>query len=210
MSRERLDGHLRRYYGSQQLDATTLERLKQLAQVETRAEVPESSTHGSQGRRRFASRLLGATTAVAALVLLTFVLPALRSDPVARPEALAGSIAREIALNHVKNLTVEFPAEGYPGLREQMGKLDFSLRSPEHTGGGGAFRVIGGRYCSIQGQLAAQIKLEDGAGRLLTLYQTDFSEDFEGLSMQQRELEGIQIRIWREGDLLFGLAASEI
>jgi len=70
--------------------------------------------------------------------------------------------------------------------------------------------MLGGRYCSIQGRLAAQIKLEDEAGRVLTLYQTRFSEAFEGISEQRCELDGIQVRIWREGGLLFGLAGSEI
>ena len=209
MSREHMDDHLRRYYGSRQLDATTLERLKHLALLETRAEAPESPGSGYTGRRRIASRVAGVAAAAAALILLPLVFPGLRGAGVEGPEALAGSILREIALNHSKNLTVEFSADGYPGLREQMGKLDFSLRPPRRLSGGG-FQMLGGRYCSIQGRLAAQIKLEDEAGRVLTLYQTDFSEDFEGLSEQRRELDGIQIRIWREGGLLFGLAGSEI
>ena len=70
--------------------------------------------------------------------------------------------------------------------------------------------MLGGRYCSIQGRLAAQIKLEDEHGSVLTLFQTNFDERFDGLTEVQRELDGIRIRVWREGDLLFALAGSEI
>ena len=168
-----------------------------------------SSRGGYTGRRRVVSRIAGVAAAAAALILLPFVFSELRGPGVDDPTALADSILREIALNHSKNQKVEFSADDYPGLREQMDRLDFTLLSPRRISGR-ELQMLGGRYCSLQGRLAAQIKLEDEAGRVLTLYQTSFSGGFEGLSEQRRELDGIQIRIWREGDLLFGLAGPEI
>ncbi|MAE97351.1 MAG: hypothetical protein CL910_22100 [Deltaproteobacteria bacterium] len=166
---------------------------------------PSSFRGGSRGRRRIASRWVGA--AAAALILLPFLFFELRGSEPHDPAALAGSIRHEIVLNHRKNLAVEFDAEDYLGLREQMDRLDFALLRPQRFGGG-ELQLLGGRYCSLQGRMAAQLKLEDEEGRVLTLYQTGFGEVFEGLPEEQRELDGIPIRIWREGDLLFGLAGA--
>ncbi|MAE95782.1 MAG: hypothetical protein CL910_14085, partial [Deltaproteobacteria bacterium] len=160
MSREPLDDHLRRFYDAQEVDPTVLERLKQLAALEN-----EGAGPGARAKRSPRGRLVMAAAALAALVLVALFVPGLRDGGSGGPEALAGSILREIALNHSKNLTVEFAAVGYPRLREQMAELDFSLRAPRRTPGGD-LHMLGGRYCSIQGRLAAQIKLEDERGRV--------------------------------------------
>lgn len=212
MSHENLDAHLRRYYSSQEIDSGVLGRLKRLADLQQGG----AGSVGSGGRRaasrRFWSGAAVTTAAAAALVLSFLVFPGLRGLPgieTGSSEALAGRVLREIALNHSKNLAVEFAAIEYPRLREQMAELDFSLRAPRRDDvTGGELRMLGGRYCSIQGRLAAQIKLEDEHGRVLTLYQTSLGEHFDGLPELQRELDGIQIRVWREDDLLFALARS--
>ncbi len=210
MSRQHLDDHLRRYYGSQEVDQLVLGRLKRLANLQKAGVESISSEERSTASRRLRSRVaVTSAAAAAALVLLFLVFPGLRGAGTEGTESLADSIVREIALNHSKNLAVEFAAIEYPRLREQMGELDFPLRPPRHIAGG-ELRMLGGRYCSIRGRLAAQIKLEDEHGRVLTLYQTSFDEHFDGLPELQREQDGIRIRVWREGDLLFALAGSEI
>ncbi|MAG32408.1 MAG: hypothetical protein CL908_16120 [Deltaproteobacteria bacterium] len=211
MSREHLDGHLRRHYGSQKLDPVILERLNRLADLE-RAGRGSGSLDGPRapGGRGGLRRVAVAAAAVAAVVLVSFVFPGLMNRGFfGGGEALTGSILREIALNHGKDLAVEFSAAGYPRLREQMAELDFALRPSRHLAAE-ELEMLGGRYCSIQGRLAAQIKLEDEHGSVLTLFQTNFDERFDGLTEVQRELDGIRIRVWREGDLLFALAGSEI
>lgn len=213
MSREHLDHHIRRYYGSQEVDARVLDRLKRLAALEDSG--PDSDS--PVGRRAFGytrgpslgSRVVVAAAAVLGLALLPSILFEFGESGTGGVEALAASILREVALNHEKNLKVEFSAIGYSRLREQMGELDFALRSPQRVASG-KLQVRGGRYCSIQGRLAAQIKLEDEHGRILTLYQTGFDERFSGLPELRTELNGVQVRVWREGNLLFALAGSEL
>jgi hypothetical protein len=210
MSRQHLDDHLRRYYGSQEIDPLVLGRLKRLADLQKPGAGSICPDGRSATRRRLRSRVAVASAAVAAaLVLLFFASPGFRGAGTEGSQALADSILREIALNHSKNLMVEYAAIEYPRLREQMGELDFPLRAPRQITRG-KLRMLGGRYCSIRGRLAAQIKLEDEHGRVLTLYQTSFDEHFDGLPELQREQDGIQIRVWREDDLLFALAGSEI
>jgi len=207
MSRDSLDDPLRRYYASQELDPAVLGRLKRLADLQNADDGSIDSGGRHIGGRSFRSRLLVATAAAAALVVGLLVFPGLRGVGIEGSEALAGSILREIALNHGKNLAVEFAAVEYAQLSQQMVELDFPLRSPRDVADG-ELRMLGGRYCSIQGRLAAQIKLEDEDGRIRTLYQTSFDEHFDGLPDLERELDGIRIRVWREDDLLFALAGS--
>ena len=199
MSRETLSEHLRRYYVEAELPAGTLERLARLAAARADAR-PERRG----GAFRPPSPALAVAVLAASVVLALVGIWLLRA-PAAGHVLQADAIAAEIALNHSKNLAIEFPAKGYAELREQMDKLDFTLRPPGLPGLRG-LRIVGGRYCSIQGHLAAQIKLEDDAGRRVTLYQTRFADGFAGLPEGDRELEGLRIRIWRDGDLLLGIA----
>jgi anti-sigma factor RsiW len=202
MSRKTLSDYLRHYYEEKELPAETRERLARLAGA--RADAWPDRPGGASRSRPPA--LVAA--AVAASVVLALVGIQLLRAPSAQGDALAAAIAAEIALNHSKNLAVEFPAKGYAELRDQMEELDFTLHPPSLPGARG-LRVVGGRYCSIQGQLAAQIKLEDDAGRLVTLYETRFVRGFAGLSEGDLDLQGLRIRIWRDGDLLLGLARSD-
>ena len=210
MSGEFLDDHLRHHYGSQKIDPIILSRLGRLANLEKAGDGSTVSGGRRTPRRRILSRIAMAAASVAALVLFSLILPDLWQAGSEGSDVLSGSILREVALNHRKNLAIEFSGIGYPRLREQMVDLDFSLRPPRRQFMLGELRMLGGRYCSIQGRMAAQIKLEDQYGRVLTLYQTSFGEHFEGLPELQRELDGIQIRVWREDDLLFALAGTEI
>ncbi len=207
MSPGNLDRHLRDHYASEKIDPRVLDRLRRLAALEKAESGARASKFLPKPRQRRFARFLLAAAAVVALFLLP--LSFLDSERVGMPgaEPLASSILREVALNHNKNLGVEFPADGYAELRQQMGELDFSLRAPRRVADRG-LEMIGGRYCSIQGRLAAQIKLQYDGGRILTLYQTAIDEFFEGLPEFMREEDGVQIRVWREDGLLFALAGS--
>ena len=116
---------------------------------------------------------------------------------------LTEGVAEEIALNHSKHLKPVFFGVGYGALGSQMAKLDFELVTPAQLQG---FELVGGRYCSIRGKIAAQIKLTDEAGREHTLYVV--SARGELLNVQEREqvFGDVVVTTWREGDLLFGLA----
>ena len=190
--------HTRHYYEGHSLPPAALERL--VALERERAGSPLRS-------RRSLLRIAAAAGLAAALALAAFGLRE-RSGPGTAPDALAGAIAGEISLNHLKNLSVEFAAGRYAELAGRMDKLDFRVVRPA-AGGHRWLRVLGARYCSIQGQIAAQIKLEDARGRTLTLYETRFTQALESVGPGVQRRDGIRIEIWREGDVLFGLASPE-
>jgi len=82
-----------------------------------------------------------------------------------------------------------------------MSKLDFSLIHSKKSDIQN-LQLLGARYCSIQGELAA---LEDKIGRTYTLYQSPVTDDLLGLKAGERVQDGLRLKLWREAGLFFGL-----
>lgn len=116
-------------------------------------------------------------------------------------------LVKEIALNHNKALAPEFQANSIVQLNGKMSKLDFILANTQVVSDKG-LRITGARYCSIQGNIAAQIKLDDPGGNRYTLYQTATTAELEKIATGS-ELNGdIRITVWREKGIFYGLAES--
>lgn len=196
MVNQRLSEHLHAYYEGESLPSEKLTHLLDMAETvrdEGRKEhTPRKKMILSSVRppRRFTSVLL---LALAAMMVLFFFQPS--SDVRQR-------VAKEAVLNHNKGLSVEFSSEDYADLRRKMSKLDFALVNPKRIDPE-RFRVFGGRYCSIQGELAAQIKFQDETGRIYTLYQTALTGDLKNLKTGTLQQDGLQLTLWQEAGLFF-------
>jgi hypothetical protein len=116
-------------------------------------------------------------------------------------------VAREIAMNHERALQPDIVCESYETLLARMGKLDFAPREPERLAGGD-YTLIGARYCSLLGNIAVQLRLQDKDGRNLTLYQARDGDAFDNVRATETRLDGIRIQLWREGGLIVGLAGG--
>lgn len=203
---------IREHYEAEALRPEVLDRLRLLA------DLPDRSSRRA-GRDRWARRAaMGGILAAAAAVLVLALRP---GGLPAHPSAQI--IAEEIALNHRKDLAVEFTTSAYPELAGHMEKLDFVPADA-----GDDYRLIGARYCSIQGRIAAQLKLSDDTGGVHALYQTRWDDRYDRLLDGQSgaprdipsdreteirsgiriDLDDVEVRLWRQGDLLFGLATS--
>lgn len=115
-------------------------------------------------------------------------------------------VLTEIAMNHHKRLNVEVASDQYQVVQEKLDRLDFSI-FPDRKDLIDNYTLIGGRYCSIHGGLAAQLKVRDKvSGELLTLYVTKLTDELEGITPLNTELDGVQIRLWKENGRFFALA----
>ena len=174
--------HLKTYYGEKRLAPSKVAELNALAR-------------GAEGP------LWGLITLAASCLIATALLLSLFSGP-----DPGRHVAREIALNHAKAFSPEFQTGSYETLRGRMKKLDFELSKP------GRFvdaemTLLGARYCSLQGSVAAQLKLRDEAGRICTLYEVRGDVPaFDYVGEEMHALSSLSIRLWREGNLLYGLA----
>ncbi len=122
-------------------------------------------------------------------------------------EDLLADVAQEVALNHNKQMANEYVENSYGALARVMTKLDFELSFParlQQT----AYQVVGARYCSIQGKIAAQIKLVDEAGESITLYQTQLNDDLALLDGQHYIADKVAVQNWQEGGVFFSLAST--
>ncbi|MDA8019292.1 MAG: hypothetical protein MPN21_17770 [Thermoanaerobaculia bacterium] len=180
-----VDRQVRAYYGAQALSPDRAREILRLA--ETR-----------RSHRRWRLALAVAATLVVAIgtVLLRGALA---------ERALGDRVAAEVAMNHTKDLDVEIAAASYPELGAALDKLTFPLTEPSKLAN---HDLLGGRYCSIQAQLAAQLKVRADDGRTATLYVTELTPGLVSLSGARREVDGIAIEMWSENGLLFALAET--
>ena len=116
-------------------------------------------------------------------------------------------VLAEIAMNHKKHLSVEVSASDFEAVGRALDRLDFPLRSPARLAPG--LELLGGRYCSIQGRLAAQLKLRDQeSGAVRTLYAAELTPELAGVPRITAVYEGVEITLWAEDQVFFGYAAD--
>ena len=110
-------------------------------------------------------------------------------------------VAKEIAMNHNKQLAVEYSSDNLSDLGNKLNKLDFKLANAA-SGIPGDYELIGGRYCSIQGNLAAQLKIENlESNKVETLYISEINGELEKIRPTDVNMEGVNIRIWKKDGL---------
>ena len=121
-------------------------------------------------------------------------------------------IAAEVAKNHIKMKPLEVQTSELSQLRDYFTELDFTPVSSSRIGE--KKLMIGGRYCSIQGLTAAQIRFVDK--QPLTLYQVQYDKALYGelpsVDVGQQPIElverGVAVSIWIEKGLLMATARS--
>jgi hypothetical protein len=183
----RLDEQLKSHYEKKHLPGESLDRIL-------------DSTESTGHRRIWLTAI--ATAAVLLIAFGFYEGNVLKRD-------LASRVFQEIAMNHEKALDIEVASVDYRELQGQMDRIDFEI-SPgtEFTG---TYSLIGGRYCSIQGGLAAQLKVKHaGTGIVHTLYVTRLTSTLEPLPEQARNHGNTHIKLWKDGLRLFALAGGPV
>lgn len=127
--------------------------------------------------------------------------------------ALDERIGNEVAKNHIHLKPLEIKTSNIKTVGVFFTKLGFlPIESSLLTGS--TKNLIGGRYCSIQGITAAQLRLKDSkTGQVQSLYQTIYDEKtFSGLPLLKENQnpvtvysKGLAVDIWVEKGILFAL-----
>ena len=127
-------------------------------------------------------------------------------------------IAEEVVHNHLKMKPLEVTSHSLQDLRVYFSQLDFPLRDSNIIAGGN-LNLLGGRYCSIQGITAAQLRLRDEkTGDLETVYQAPYNKELfrelpnlqEGQTPVRHFINGIGVDIWVEKGILFARTYSKL
>ena len=131
-------------------------------------------------------------------------------------QVLLQSIAEEVADNHLKLKPLEVQGDDLPSVLGYFTNLDFQLlASPRITANSGD-RLLGGRYCTIQGIDAAQLRVAASDGTLSTWYEATLPADElkripdwdAGGQPAEFVVRGVDIRIWQENGIVFAEAKA--
>ncbi len=192
------------HLNSKQLSA---QQLKSLQQLET-----------ADNRHNSLLLPLVKITGVACLVLLTlFGFSFFRQDYPTHI-SLEQRIAQEVATNHLKLKPLETKSQNMQGIKQYFKQLNFLPVEPEFLQQSRQI-LLGGRYCSIQGVSAAQLRLKNNkTGQIQSLYETQYDphvfKNIPQLEHNEKPLtvyaKGVKVNIWVEKDILFALTESTI
>lgn len=181
---------------------------KQLAQLQQRIQSSEVKPTVNQFSR---FKLAGLLAAVFFTALFTAML--LPRMDVVEKQSMVQLIASEVVKNHLNLKPLEVHTNNIDGLIHYFTQLDFLLR-PSREVSDFKDSLLGGRYCSLQGITAAQLRLKTPTSRTAnTLYQTEYRKAVFGplpdIDQNQRPLvawaKGIKVRIWVEKGVLFAV-----
>lgn len=175
------------------------------AQLSALQALKESKKRPNSLRHYYLAGTLAASLVVLAL-LLVFIQPVTQKD-------LVHEIAAEVVQNHLHLKPLEVVSPDLDDLRNYFNRLDFrpvESRYLQETG----LQLAGGRYCSLQGITAAQLRFTKmGSDQLHTLYQVSYDpEVFQKLPLYDQGeapvstfVNGIKVTLWVEKGILFAL-----
>ncbi len=142
---------------------------------------------------------------VAALSLMMVIFISL---PFVRGENLSRQVINEIAYNHNKQMAMEVTTPELIKITGYLSQLGFSLIKSRHLPDN-EWELLGGRYCSIQGKLAAQLKLRNLSDNgIYTFYQALLPDAMTNLKQHESYVDGVKVSLWQENNLLLGLAGQ--
>lgn len=162
-------------------------------------ELSTVSTFSFQSKLKWA--LTGGFSFLAIAIVLAIAINTTR-------EPLILKIAKEVSYNHNKQIPSEIVSNDHTFISKFLDRLDFSIQKSKNLSE--RYVLVGGRYCSIQGHIAAQLKLQiEGTASSFTLFQFKAPDSF-GLSDQvhTENVNGVEVKIWQEGPIGFALAKS--
>lgn len=197
MSHETLKDSIKQAYYQYSLPE---DRMEQLLSLQTMQEEGRGSQEGYPIKRKW---LMPIVACACLLVAWLFIAPQLEG------RALLESIADEVAMNHIKLKPLEVKGHNLHEVGAFFSRLNF------HPIESSAFQVpssqlIGGRYCSIKGEIASQLRYKNQQGGTVTLYQALLSAGLFkkipnidiGEPPKKLVSRGLMIKIWSEKGLV--------
>lgn len=128
------------------------------------------------------------------------------------PDAsIAQRIAQEVASNHLKLKPLEVQGDSIEQTQTFFAKLDFKLVTDSEVLRERPWTLKGGRYCSIQGEDAAQLRFASaGSSEPISVYMSPYDPQklgtFPNPRLGQKPLrvdaKGIEVLIWVEKNVL--------
>ncbi len=205
----------------QQLKQTTIDKFEEIElnadqlialeqQIDAAKSAHESPQHAPH--KAFAWPVWSVVSAALILMIGLFLVNSLQRQNASSD--LLEAIALEVASNHLKLKPLEVKSQNLRQVLSYFDRLDFQLVESASIAGKAGDRLLGGRYCSIQGIDAAQLRVRSVDGELSTWYEATLPPDKlkhipnldTGAAPAVIAAKGLQVRIWRRHGVVFAHA----
>jgi hypothetical protein len=121
------------------------------------------------------------------------------------PREIASTVARAAAEGHNERQELEFRVSRTAELRRVMKSLDFAPVEPDMMARMN-MHIVGARYTTLEGVIAAQILYLDPKGEPCTLYLARPVEKLSRIATGEHSVDGLRVSVWREKGLVMVLA----
>ena len=187
-----IDDRLRDHYRGLQLNAQELQN------------IAHSGSHKGRFSSAFTSwKLGGFAWATAALLLLSVSVGV--HEYGTHTERTYRTL-NEAALNHSTRLQLEFESGSIVEIDENMSQLPFKVQLPEKFSR--QYSVLGARYCTINGELAAHVKFIDReTDKQVSLFMTRSVDDLQDINAASEQVDGVNVTLWNESGLFYAMAS---
>ena len=159
----------------------------------------QASVHEMQRTRHSVSYLIP----IAAVILLTIGVGLwlhISTDSVTH------QVVAEIGHNHRQHGALVVESDQYAVVQAALTELDFPIR-PRRDEFVQDFVLVGGKYCTIQGLQAAQLKLNHSKSQIIhTLYVLPMGDNIKDVESGVYETNDVQVELWTDRMLVYGLA----
>jgi len=115
---------------------------------------------------------------------------------------------REAAINHASKLQMDAEADTLIELQARLRDLPFEIKLPT-TGFFKDLKLVGGRYCTINGNMAAHLKLSSpDNSEQYSLFLTPYKENLKVRESAVVDISGVDVKLWQENNVVYALAGS--
>jgi hypothetical protein len=193
---QRLKESIKEYYGQYNLSTNQLLQMQNI----------QKNLYSQHYPRRKYHMAWAIAAGVAVLLLGSFIFFNTTSH-----RTYIAELISEIAYNHNRNLEMEIKSNSLKEIASYLSRLDFSLIHPARLPEGN-WEMIGGRYCSLKGQFAAQLKLRNKTNqKSYTLYQIEKPHGIKNIAdFSEHFAKGVKVNLWLERGLIIALAGDDI
>ena len=182
-----LEQELKNYYQSKRLDSHRITAM-------------QASVHEMKRTRHSVSYLIP----IAAVILLTIGIGLWLH--ISTDSSLTHQVVAEIGHNHHQHDALVVESDQYAVVQAALSELDFPIR-PHRDEFVQDFVLVGGKYCTIQGSRAAQLKLSHSKSQIVhTLYVFPMRDNIKDVESGVYETNGVQVELWTGRTLVYGLA----
>ncbi len=119
-------------------------------------------------------------------------------------QQLFASITKEIRTNHLYDKPMDYVSGSAKELFAQFDRLDFQPLMSSMVDS--SWTLLGARYCTLQGQIALLVKLQDPFGNRMTYYLTKETSIFSNIPKIVEPYidthSGLSVKLWKQEGLI--------